>query len=97
VAVSGDDGRTWGRFRTLEVSEGLARVDRVQPSPIKHVRAAEELGRLPDGYAYYHYPSLAFVQGKVVFAYSTRRADAAGSFAEDRPTLRVVEEGWLYG
>ena len=96
VAISRDEGKTWGSFRTIERSEGLQPIERVEPPSVRHVRANEELGTLPDNYAHYHYPSLAFVQGKVLLIYNTGRVDDAGFGNSWNPKAKVVEESWLY-
>jgi predicted neuraminidase len=96
VAVSRNEGKTWDNFRTIERSEGLEPTERIDPPPVHHVRASEELGTLPDNYAQYHYPSLAFVQGKVLLIYNSSRVEDAGSGGPWNPKVKVVEETWFY-
>jgi hypothetical protein len=92
LAISRDEARTWSGHRTLELSAGLAPVDRVPPEPVRHVRSNVDLGVLPDGYSRYHYPGIASVQGKLVVVYRTasyRGADQRGL------RLSIVQEARL--
>ncbi len=95
TAVSRDEGKSWGNFRTVELSGGMEDVDRVALPPVKHVRAQPDLGVLPDDYSRYDYPQLAFVQGKVVMKYGwSRYVDGE---RERQHKLKVVPEEWFYG
>ena len=69
LAVSRDEAKTWENFRTIERSEGMQPIARVAAPPVRHVRPRVKLGEFPDGYDRNHYPTLAFVQQKVVIAY----------------------------
>ena len=94
LALSNDEGKTWGRFRTLALSDGLAPADRIEPEPVRHIRAEPGEIQLPDGYARYHYPGLAFVQRNLVVVHRT------GSYAADGRSqwvdLKVIPEERLY-
>ena len=69
LAVSRDEAKTWENFCTIERSEGMQPIARVAAPPVRHVRPRVKLGEFPDGYDRNHYPTLAFVQQKVVIAY----------------------------
>ena len=69
IAVSTDEAATWGTPITLELSGGLDDVDQVELPRVAHVRAAEDLGTLPDNFTRSHYPRLSFVQGNVVVTF----------------------------
>ena len=48
LAISTDDGDSWGHFKTLEVGGPVDRSDRVDPDDeIGMVRGEKELGELP--------------------------------------------------
>ena len=71
AAISEDSGRTWGHFKTIEVSEGLEDVDRVEPdAEIRWVRGRDDLGELPNNWAYFHYANVCFAGDKVYVMYS---------------------------
>ncbi|PYV18409.1 MAG: hypothetical protein DMG07_03985, partial [Acidobacteria bacterium] len=94
AAISRDDGKSWGNFRTIERSGGMEEVDRVKLPPVKHVRPKEQLGTFPESYARYHYPKLAFVQKQVAVTYS---ADTyPGGKLARRDALLVIPEDRFY-
>jgi hypothetical protein len=95
TAVSRDEGATWEHFRTLERSAGLDAVEHATPPPVAPIRADRNLGVLPDGYARYDYPNLAFVQGKIAIHYGM--TTYPGGTAVARHKLKVLPESWLYG
>lgn len=70
-AISRDSGWSWGNFKTLELCEGLADVDRVPPdSPIPAiVRGRAHAGQLPDGLAVFDYPNVDIIGDKVFVRY----------------------------
>jgi hypothetical protein len=81
-AISKDHGRSWQHYRTLEASEGLSLATRVEVEPtVGDVRARQDVGKLPDGYAYYHYPNVQFAGGDVFVMY-----------ARGYPTMGVAEQ-----
>ena len=97
VAISGDEGSSWKNFRTVIQTEGMDDVGQVQPTAIKHVRAKRDLGVLPDNWAQYDYPRLAFVQGKVLMVYKAielTRDEPPKEKREKRAT--VVPENWFH-
>ncbi|MFN0172730.1 MAG: sialidase family protein [Bryobacteraceae bacterium] len=95
TAVSTDEGKSWGHFRTVAISDGLGNIARVETPPVQHVRANRELGVLPDGYSRHHYPKLAFSQGKVLLLYYTGQVQPGGRFERWKPMVKAVEESWL--
>jgi hypothetical protein len=93
LALSKDEGKSWSRPRTLALSAGLEDVPRIEPGPVRHVRAEPGAAKFPDGYARYHYPSLAFVQGNVVITHRTSVYTGERVAGED---LKIVPEERLY-
>jgi hypothetical protein len=96
TAVSKDQTESWSHFKTVERSDGLDAVDRVALPPVRHVRANRELGVLPDGYMYVHYPRLQFVQGKVVLFYHRANMGETGKWQAWEAQIKVVDEKWCY-
>ena len=104
-AVSRDEGKSWEHFKNLEAIADLAETDYVPPDPdLSPVCANEELGLLPEDFASFHYPRLAFL-GKVVFvSYLTHRF-AMSTDADSMPVarsvsgsrLRILPVDWFYG
>ncbi len=71
VALSEDCGLSWKNFKTIEVSAGLAEVDRIEPEyPTTSVIAEPHLGVIPDDFAVFHYPTVSFVDDKVYLIYN---------------------------
>ncbi len=71
AAISKDSGATWENFKTIEVSEGLEDGPRVYPDPeSRMVRARQDVGELPDGWAYFHYCNVCFAGDKVYIMYA---------------------------
>ncbi|MAG35119.1 MAG: hypothetical protein CL878_02570 [Dehalococcoidia bacterium] len=99
TAISKDDGLTWERHRTLAISPGLADVTRVRPEPaLRMVRARDNVGDLPDGYALYHYPDVAFTADEAFLRYNAGLYSPTdnGVVQRQERRLRVVRIGWLY-
>lgn len=100
AAISQDSGRTWGHFQTIELSQGLEERDRIPPEyPIQMVRARDDVGQLPDGYAYFHYPTVCLTADKVFIMY-LRATPAAGiaegvSFRQEQ-VMRIYPLEWFY-
>jgi hypothetical protein len=100
AAVSQDNGASWGLFKTIEACPGLAEVTRVQPDrEVRDVRARQDVGRLPDGFAYYHYPNVCFAGEKVFLLYS--RGYPTMGVAEQlvhrqEQVLRIYPLDWFY-
>ncbi len=100
VAISEDNGETWGRFKTIEVSEGLDNVDRVQPdAEIRWVRGRDDVGELPDNWAYFHYANIQFAGDKVFILYS--RGSPLLGIAEQNlhrqeQVTRIYPLAWFY-
>ena len=94
AAISRDEGKSWENFRTVELSGGMKDTDRIDPSPVQHVRAQPDLGVLPTDFTRSHYPQLALVQGKVVMKYS-HDIVVDGAFVR-QSMLKVVAEEWFY-
>jgi len=73
LAISTDDGKTWGKFRTLHVSGGLENVARAEPEPeIGMVRALKNVGSLPEDFSGATYPNAVFVRDHVFIMFDYR-------------------------
>jgi hypothetical protein len=71
AAISKDDGATWEHFKTIELSDGLEDVARIPTGPeVRDVRARQDVGKLPDGYAFFHYANVNFAGDRVYLMYS---------------------------
>ena len=70
LAISTDDGGSWGNFKTLEVGGPVDRSDRIAPDEeIGMVRGEKELGELPADMIYVSYPNAHFFGDEVVLLY----------------------------
>ena len=75
LAISEDDGQTWGRVRTLELVPGLEDVEWVEPpaelTPMVRGGSGPEeiLSELPDGFRHYHYPSIFPSEDHIAIGY----------------------------
>jgi len=100
AAISTDSGRTWGHFKTIEVSEGLADVDRVAPDPeIRWVRGRDNVGQLPDNWAYFHYANVRFAGDKVFLMYlrgSPQLGIAEQNLHKQEHVIRIYPLEWFY-
>jgi hypothetical protein len=100
AAISKDSGETWEHFRTIEVCEGLDDVARVTPdAEIRMVRARQDVGELPDGFAYYHYANVSIAQGKVFVAYNRgypKMGNAEQLLHHQESVLRIYPLDWFY-
>ena len=75
LAISTDDGGSWGHFKTLEVGGPADRSDRVAPDDeIGMVRGEKELGELPADMIYVSYPNAHFFGDEVGTALRLRPA-----------------------
>ncbi len=70
IAISSDEGNTWGRHKNVSVGPGVDPVEAIEAPPIRHVRPSMDVGELASGFAKIDYPRLAFVQDRVVFIYN---------------------------
>ena len=99
-AISKDSGATWESFKTIEVCDGLECLDRVQPDPdVQMIRGRKNVGTLPDGYAFYHYPNVCFAEGKVYILYSRGYPEmgvAETLLHKQDKVLRIYPVEWFY-
>ena len=100
AAISRDDGGTWENFKTIEESDGLPDVARVEPDPeVRMVRARQDVGDLPDGYAFFHYCNVRFA-GDTVYVMYNRGNPEMGIAEQATPTqhrvLRIYPLEWFY-
>ena len=112
-AISRDSGESWEHFRTIEVSAGLADVDRIAPEhPIIPVIGLPEVGALPDDFATFDYPNVCFAGDRVFLIYhrswvdsgpKARQASTLGERGRDeagKPRESVIRSyplDWFYG
>ena len=100
AAISKDGGHSWENFKTLELSEGLEDVDRVQPEyPIQMVRARDWVGPLPDAWAYFHYANVDVVGENVLIRYSRGTpllGVAEQNLNKQEAVLRIYPLDWFY-
>lgn len=100
AAISNDDGATWTNFKTIEVSDGLDNVARVETEPeIRDVRARQDVGKLPDGYSYFHYSNICFAGDKVYLMYSRGFPEmgiAEQLLHRQQPVMRIYPLDWFY-
>lgn len=100
AAISKDGGLTWGNYKTLELSEGLDDVDRIDPEyPIAMVRARDVLGRFPDGFAYFHYANVNIIGDRVYLMYlrgSPLQGIAEQKLGEQSDVLRIYPLSYFY-
>jgi hypothetical protein len=100
AAISTDGGSSWEHFKTIEACEGLTGGPRIAPDEEAHdVRAKQNVGRLPEGYAYYHYANVCFA-GDSVFVLYSRGYPTLGNAEQllDRQeqVMRIYPLSWFY-
>jgi hypothetical protein len=100
VAISQNNGETWEHFKTIEVSEGLSEVEYIPPEYlIKMVRACDDVGQLPEGWAYFHYANVRFAGDKVYLMYlrgSLLLGVAEQNLNKQEQILRIYPLEWFY-
>ncbi len=103
VAISQNNGETWEHFKTIEVSEGLSEVEYIPPEYlIKMVRACDDVGQLPEGWAYFHYANVRFAGDKVYLMYlrdlrgSPLLGIAGQNLNKQEQILRIYPLEWFY-
>ena len=99
-AVSKDGGHSWENFKTLELSEGLEDIDRIQPEyPIQMVRARDWVGDISDGWAFFHYANIDVIGDKVFLRYSRGTpllGVAEQNLNKQESVLRIYPRQWFY-
>ena len=96
LAISKDDGQTWGNFKTLELNPGLEDLKQVSPPPlVPMVRGPSGpdhlMGTIPDGFRFYGYPTIYWSKDKIFITYSAGDpVTGQGSRSREFPIL------WLY-
>lgn len=100
AAISKDEGSTWGNFKTIEVGEGLEDVARVKTAPeVQDVRARQDVGELPDGFAYYHYANVCFAADRVFLMYARGYPEmgvAEQLLHTQQMVMRIYPLDWFY-
>ena len=101
VAISQDSGASWGRFKTIELSEGLEDIDRILPeAPLRMVRARDHVGQLPDHWGFYHYANICFVRDSVYLMYprgGPHLGVAEQNLKKQEYVLRIYPLEFFYG
>ena len=99
-AISKDNGQTWENFKTIEACEGMSDAERVDPdAAIKPVLARQDVGELPDGYAYYHYANICFADDRVYLMYARGYPQigvAEQLLHQQEQVLRIYPLQWFY-
>ena len=104
-AVSKDEGKTWAHFKNLEAIESLAGVTRVPPDPdFTPVWGDDEVGKMPEDFAIFHYPRISVVDNEVFISYMVGpyelQSDKDGKPTEVRPRqkgrTRILSVEWFY-
>ena len=100
LAISTDDGVSWGRFKTLEVGGPADRSNRIDPdNEIGMVRGEKELGELPADMIYVSYPNAHFFGDEVVLLYDFGPQLDASTDPPSWPRYRkmvIRPTSWLY-
>ncbi len=100
AAISRDNGATWENFKTIEVSDGLEDVARVKSgTEVRDVRARQDVGKLPDGYAFFHYANVNFAGDRVYLMYSRggpELGNAEQLLDRQQQVLRIYPLEWFY-
>ena len=100
LAISTDDGDSWGHFKTLEVGGPADRANRIDPDDeIGMVRGEKELGELPADMIYVSYPNAHFFGDEVALLYDFGPQLDASTDPPSWPrhrkiVIRPIE--WLY-
>ena len=95
AAISEDSGKTWGHFKTLEVSAGLDDVPRIEPKlPIGWSRVGSHPKPLPEDAAIFDYPNVCFAGDKVFVLYS-RGWRESGKWQREQ-VMRICPVEWFY-
>ena len=97
IAISKNDGQTWGNFKTLELSPGLEDRKRVAPPPLTPMVRGPSgpdhvLGTIPDGFLHFGYPTVWFTADKIVITYLVSPPDGPGGHSQKRE----FPISWLY-
>lgn len=99
-AVSKDNGKTWGHFRTIECCAALESVDRVATEPVQFTQAGSTRGDkpLPAGPVVFRYANVNFLKGKayVHYNYQTKLGPDNESKTDKKRKLLVVPIEWFY-
>ena len=102
-AISKDSGATWHNFRTVVMSPGMKRVDRiVETDPPAHLTSSgvsPEKGPFPkEGHRTVRHPRVRFIDDKAYLRYDDRRYDEPHSKScYSAYKLRAMPISWFYG
>lgn len=95
-AVSKDDGKTWGNYRTIDTAV-LPPAGRVEPDMQPQMaRGLDYVGVLPEDYGGVDYPTFSVVDDTVILFFqrsmvNRRPGDVSGN------RLRILPLSWFYG
>lgn len=101
LAISTDDGKTWKNFKSLYTSGGLEERSHVLPEKeIGMVRAAKQVGELPEDFGIAHYSNAHFIKDHVFITYSLHDGlQVKEGKVKDAPWQRkllIRPVDWLY-
>jgi hypothetical protein len=100
AAISKDSGASWEHFKTIALSEGLEDVHHIHPEDtLKMVRARDDVGELPEHWAYFHYANICFFGDKVCLIYrrgGPKLGVAEQNLKKQELVLRVYPLDWFY-
>jgi hypothetical protein len=103
-AVSPDDGDTWQHFRTL-VHAGVPAVGRLEPGPLRHYHALENVGQIPFDFGVFDYPGIGFAGDLALVGYGAHAMRPMAEWRDDTPVyglrdmhhrLKAVSMAWIY-
>ena len=100
LAISTDDGNSWGHFKTLELGGPQDRSERIDlDAEIGMVRSEKEIGELPADMIYVSYPNARFFGDEVVLLYDFGPQLDASTDPPSWPRYRKIvirPIAWLY-
>jgi hypothetical protein len=99
AAISRDDAKTWERFKTVDVG-GVPPAGRIEPETPQFIRAAKDVGKLPDDFAVVSYPNVGFHDDTILITYYKDQylritGEESGGGESDYPLLALPLK-WLY-
>ncbi|MDP7396324.1 MAG: sialidase family protein [Lentisphaeria bacterium] len=95
-AISGDGGKTWEHFTTLDCADPLDKSPVQKPgSTIGFVVSRQECGELPDNFCIYRYPNIRYAGDTAYISHDRETFKIPGS-PKRQHVLRAIPIDWLY-
>ena len=95
-AISGDGGKTWEHFTTLDCADPLDKSPVQKPdSTIEFVVSRQDCGELPDNFCIYRYPNICYVGDTAYISHDRETFKIPGS-PQRQHVLRAIPIDWLY-